>query len=60
MTVSFEFKALNGCDPVIEHYIEIDMCRYYFSHGRIYLKLYKNTSEVCIDLSGVKSFLIDD
>ena len=63
MTVSFEFKVLDGDDPVFEQYIDIKQCSYYFAHGRIYLKLYKKNSDLqydfCIDLSGVKSFLIE-
>ena len=62
MTVSFEYKVLDGRYPVVERYTDIKMCSYYFAHGRTYLKLYKNNSEFkydfCIDLSGVKSFLI--
>ena len=64
MTVSFEFKVLDGDDPVFEQYIDIKQCSYYFAHGRIYLKLYKENSEFqydfCIDMSDVKSFLIDN
>ena len=63
MTVSFEYKVLDGANPVLEQYTDIKMCSYYFAHGRTYLKLYENNSEFkydfCIDLSGVKSFLIE-
>ena len=64
MKVSFEYKVLDGRYPVAERYTDIKMCSYYFAHGRTYLKLYKNNSEFnydfCIDLSGVKSFLIEN
>ena len=64
MTVTFEFKVLDGRYPVVERYTDIKMCSYYFAHGRTYLKLVKNNSEFkydfCIDLSGVKSFLIEN
>ena len=64
MTMTFEYKVLNGCCPVVEHYTDISKCDYFFAHGRTYLKLYKNNSEFkydfCIDLSGVKSFLIEN
>ena len=63
MKVSFEYKVLEGDDPVFEQYTDIKMCSYYFAHGRTYLKLYKNNSEFqydfCIDMSDVKSFLIE-
>ena len=63
MTVSFEYKILDGRYPVVERYTDIKMCCYYFAHGRIYLKLYKKNSEFeydfCIDMSDVKSFLIE-
>ena len=63
MTVSFEYKVLDGCYPVVEQYTDIKTCSYYFAHGRTYLKLYKNNSEFqydfCIDVSDVKSFLIE-
>ena len=62
MTVFFEYKVLDGDVPVVERYTDIKMCSYYFAHGKNYLKLYKNNSEFqydfCIDLSGVKEFLI--
>ena len=64
MTVSFEYKVLDGEDPVFEQYTDIKQCSYYFAHGRTYLKLYKNSSEFkydfCIDMSDVKEFLIDN
>ena len=63
MTVFFEYKVLDGDVPVVERYT-VSKCKYYFAHGRNYLKLYKNNSEFnydfCIDLSGVKSFLIEN
>ena len=62
MTVCIEHKVLDGEIPLHELYTDINKCDYYFAHGRPYLKLYKNNSEFnydfCIDLSGVKSFLI--
>ena len=62
MTVFFEYKVFDGRYPVVEQYTDIKMCSYYFAHGRTYLKLFKNNSEFkydfCIDLSGVKEFLI--
>ena len=62
MIVSFEYKVLDGEDPVFEQFSDIKMCSYYFAQGRTYLKLYKNNNEIkydfCIDLSHVKSFLI--
>ena len=62
MTVTFEYKVLEGSVPVVEQYTDIKMCNYYFTYGRTYLKLYKNNSEFkydfCIDLSDVKEFLI--
>ena len=64
MTVSFEYKVLAGDDPVFEQYTDIKMCEYYPAHGRTYLKLYKKNSEFeydfCIDMSDVKSFLIEN
>ena len=64
MTVFFEYKVLDGRYPAIERYTDISKCDYYFAHGRTYLKLYKNNSEFnydfCIDMSGVKSFLIEN
>ena len=64
MTVTFEYKVFDGRYPVVERYTDIKMCSYYFAHGRIYLKLYKNNSEFnydfCIDLSDVKEFLIEN
>ena len=64
MTVFFEYKVFDGRYPVIERYTDIKMCSYYFAHGRTYLKLYKDKSEsqydFCIDLSGVKEFLIEN
>ena len=64
MTVTFEFKVVDGRYTVAERYTDISKCDYYFAHGRTYLKLYKNNSEFqydfCIDVSGVKSFLIED
>ena len=64
MTLFFEYKVLDGDDPVIERYTDIKMCSYYFAHGKTYLKIYKNNSEFkydfCIDMSGVKSFLIEN
>ena len=62
MTVFLEHKVLDGDIPLNELYTEIKKCEYYYAHGNLYLKLYKNNSEFkydfCIDLSGVKSFLI--
>ena len=62
MTVFLEHKVLDGDIPLNELYTEIKKCEYYYAHGRTYLKLYKNNSEFqydfCIDLSGVKEFLI--
>ena len=64
MTVFLEYKVLDGRYPVVERYTDIDKCDYYFAYGRTYLKLYKNNSEFnydfCIDMSDVKSFLIDN
>ena len=64
MTVSFEYKVLDGDVPVIERYTDIKKCDYYSAHGRNFLKLCKNNSEFkydfCIDLSGVKEFLIEN
>ena len=61
MTVFFELKVLDGDVPVVERYT-VSKCKYYFAHGRTYLKLYKNNSEfnydVCIDMSGVGSGLM--
>ena len=48
MTVSFEYKVLDGLYPAVEHYTDIEMCSYY-SAGRTYLKLYKNNSEFKYD-----------
>ena len=63
MTVSFEYKTLDGYYPVFEQYTDIKKCSYYYAHSRTYLKLYKNNSEFqydfCIDMSDVKSFLIE-
>ena len=62
MTVFLEHKVLDGDIPLNELYTDIKKCECYFAHGRTYLKLYKNNSEFqydfCIDLSGVKEFLI--
>ena len=62
MTVSFEYKVLDGLYPAVEQYTDIEMCSYYSAYGRTYLKLYKNNSEFhfCIDMSDVKSFLIEN
>ena len=64
MTVFFEYKVLDGRCPVVERYTDISQCDYYFAYGRTYLKLYKNNSEFnydfCIDMSDVKSFLIEN
>ena len=64
MTVFLEHKVLDGDIPLNELYTEIKKCEFYYAHGRTYLKLYKNNSEFkydfCIDLSGVKSFLIEN
>ena len=64
MTVSFEYKVLDGEDPVFEQYTDIKMCSYYPAYGRTYLKLYKENSDFqydfCIDMSDVKSFLIEN
>ena len=64
MTVYIEHKVLDGDIPLNELYTDISKCEYYFAHGNLYLKLYKNNSEFqydfCIDLSGVKSFLIEN
>ena len=64
MTVFFEFKVLDSRYPVIERYTDISKCNFYYAHGRTYLKLYKNNSEFdydfCIDMSNVKSFLIEN
>ena len=64
MTVFFEFKVVDSRYPVVERYTDISKCDYYFAHGRTYLKLVKNNSEFkydfCIDMSGVKSFLIEN
>ena len=63
MTVFLEHKVVEGDVPFNEIYTDIIKCDYYSAHCRIYLKLYKNNSEFkydfCIDLSGVKSFLIE-
>ena len=62
MTVFIEHTVLDGDIPFNELYTDISKCNYYFAHGRTYLKLCKNNSEFkydfCIDLSGVKEFLI--
>ena len=62
MTVFIEHRVLDGDVPLNEIYTDISKCDYYYAHGNLYLKLYKNNSEFnydfCIDLSGVKSFLI--
>ena len=64
MTVYFEYKVVEGADPVIERYTDISKCDYYFAYGKTYLKLYKNNSEFqydfCIDMSDVKEFLIEN
>ena len=63
MTVSFEYKALDGDNPVFEQYTDIEMCSYYSAYGKTYLKLYEKNSkfqyDFCIDMSDVKSFLIE-
>ena len=63
MTVFFEYKVWDGRYALVERYT-VSKCKYYFAHGRTFLKLYKNNSEFnydfCIDLSGVKSFLIEN
>ena len=62
MTIFIEHKVLEGDFPFNEIYTDVKKCEYYYSHGRTYLKIYKNNSEFkydfCVDLSGVKSFLI--
>ena len=64
MKFTFEYKVSDDRYPVVEQYTDIKMCSYYFAHGKPYLKLYKNNSEFqydfCIDMSDVKSFLIED
>ena len=64
MTVFCEFKVKEGDDPVFERYADVKTCSYYFAHGNIYLKLYKNNSkfqyDFCIDMSDVKAILFDD
>ena len=64
MTVSLEYKVLDGLYPAVEQYTDIEMCSYYSAYGRTYLKLVKNNSEFkydfCIDMSDVKSFLIEN
>ena len=64
MTVFIEHRVLDGDVPLNEIYTDISKCDYYYAHGNLYLKLYKNNSEFnydfCIDLSGVKSFLIEN
>ena len=64
MTVTFKYKVFDDRYPVVERYTDISKCDYYYAHGRTYLKLVKNNSEFnydfCIDVSGVKSFLIED
>ena len=64
MTVFIEHKVLDSRYPFNERYTDVSKCDYYFEHGRTYLKLYKNNSEFnyafCIDMSGVKSFLIEN
>ena len=64
MTVTFKYKVFDDRYPVVERYTDISKCDYYYAHGRTYLKLVKNNSEFkydfCIDMSGVKSFLIED
>ena len=64
MTVSLEYKVLDGLYPAVEQYTDIEMCSYYSAYGRTYLKLYKNNSEFqydfCVDMSDVKSFLIEN
>ena len=64
MTVFLEYKVLDGRYPVVEQYTDIKKCNYYFAHGNLYLKLYKNNSEFnydfCIDMSDVKEFLIEN
>ena len=64
MTVFFEYKVSDSRYPFIERYTDVSKCDYYFANGRNYIKIYKNNSEFqyafCIDLSGVKSFLIEN
>ena len=64
MTVTFKYKVFDDRYPVVERYTDISKCDYYYAHGRTYLKLVKNNSEFkydfCIDVSGVKSFLIEN
>ena len=64
MTVTFKYKVFDDRYTVVERYTDISKCDYYSAHGRTYLKLTKNNSEFnydfCIDLSGVKSFLIEN
>ena len=64
MTVFFEYKVLDGDVPFVERYNDVKKCEYYFAHGNCYLKLYKDNSEFqydfCIDMSTVKSFLIEN
>ena len=62
MTLFFEYKVLDGDDPVVERYTGIKKCNYYFSHDRTYLRLYRNELQYdfCIDLSTVKSFKIEN
>ena len=62
MTVFIEHKVVDGDVPFNEIYTDVKKCDYHLAHDRTYLKLYKNNSDFkygyCIDLSGVKEFLI--
>jgi len=60
MTFIFEYKVLEGDSPVFEVYQDIKTSVFYCAHGRQYLKLIKNNSELgydfCIDLTNVRTF----
>lgn len=64
MTFIFESKVLEGDDPFFEVYQDIKTSVFYCAHGRQYLKLIKNNSNLeydfCIDLSNIRSFIIEN
>ena len=60
MTFIFESKVLEGDSPEFEVYRDIKTSVFYYAHGRQYLKLFKNNSELeydfCIDLTNIRTF----
>ena len=60
MTFIFELKVLEGDSPEFEVYQDIKTSVFYSAHGRQYLKLFKNNSELeydfCIDLTDIRTF----